>query len=79
MLGFKQGGMKYHLLCFWYNSTWDWNLVSQVTGEHSTPWQEPISNDFFEKCLIVIFAFYIETIRDKSLCLLNKPRIYNNL
>ena len=30
----KQGGIKY----YWYDSTWDWTLVSRTIGEHSTQW-----------------------------------------
>ena len=36
MLSVKQGGIKYHFLSLWYDSTWDWTPVSQVIGEHST-------------------------------------------
>ena len=35
MLSVKQGGIKYHFLSFWYDSTWDWTQVSQVISEHS--------------------------------------------
>ena len=28
MLSVKQGSIKYHFLSFWYDSTWDWTLVS---------------------------------------------------
>ena len=35
MLSVKQGSIKYHFLSLWYDSTWDWTLVSQATGEHS--------------------------------------------
>ena len=35
ILGVKQGGIQYHFLSFWYDSTWDWTLVSQAIGEHS--------------------------------------------
>ena len=31
----KQGGIKYHFLSFWYDSTWDWTQVSWAIGEHS--------------------------------------------
>ena len=31
-----QGGIKYHFLSLWYDSTWDWNPVSRAIGEHST-------------------------------------------
>ena len=33
----KQGGIKYHFLSLWYDSTWDWTLVPQTIGEHSKP------------------------------------------
>ena len=26
----KQGGIKYHFLSLWYDSTWDWTQVSRV-------------------------------------------------
>ena len=32
----KQGGIKYHFLSLWYNSTWDWALFFHTIGEHST-------------------------------------------
>ena len=35
MLSVKQGGIKYHFLSLWYDSTWDWTLVSRTIGEHS--------------------------------------------
>ena len=36
MLSVKQGGIKYHFLRFWYDSTWDWTPVARAIGEHST-------------------------------------------
>ena len=36
MLSVKQGGIKYHFLSLWYDSTWDWTEVSRAIGEHST-------------------------------------------
>ena len=36
MLSVKQGGIKYHFLSLWYNSTWDWTKVFRNIGEHST-------------------------------------------
>ena len=36
MLSVQQGGIKYHFLSLWYDSTWDWILVSWTIGEHST-------------------------------------------
>ena len=35
MLSVKQGGIKYHFLSLWYDSTWDWTQVSGAIGEHS--------------------------------------------
>ena len=36
MLCVKQGGIKYHFLSLWYDSTYDWTPVSRTIGEHST-------------------------------------------
>ena len=35
MLSAKQGGIKYHFLSLWYDSTWDWTLVSPTIGEQT--------------------------------------------
>ena len=35
MLSVKQGGIKYHFLSLWYDSTWDLTQVSRTIGEHS--------------------------------------------
>ena len=35
MLSVKQGGIKYHFLSLWYDSTWEWTQVSRTIGEHS--------------------------------------------
>ena len=32
MLSAKQGGIKYHFLSIWYDSTWDWTPVSRTIG-----------------------------------------------
>ena len=34
MLSVKQGGIKYHFLSLWYDSTWDWTQVSRAISEH---------------------------------------------
>ena len=34
MLSVKQGGIKYHFLSLWYDSTWDWTQVSRPIGKH---------------------------------------------
>ena len=36
MLDIKQGGIKYHFLSLWYDSTWDWTPVSRTIDELST-------------------------------------------
>ena len=36
MLSVKEGGIKYHFLSLWYDSTLDWTPVWQTLGEHST-------------------------------------------
>ena len=33
MLSVNQGGLKYHFLSLWYDSTWDWTQVSRAIGE----------------------------------------------
>ena len=33
MLSIKRGSIKYHFLSLWYDSTWDWTLVSWAIGE----------------------------------------------
>ena len=35
ILSVKQGGIKYHFLSLWYDSTWYWTQVSRAIGEHS--------------------------------------------
>ena len=36
MLSFKQGGIKYHFLSVWYDSTLDWTPVSWAFGKQVT-------------------------------------------
>ena len=51
MLIIKPGGIKYHFFFFffssrlWYDSTWDWTLVSSTIGEHHNPYAN--GNFFF--------------------------------
>ena len=35
ILSVKQGGIEYHFLSVWYDSTWDWTLVSRAISEFS--------------------------------------------
>ena len=41
ILSIKQGGIKYHFLSLWYNSTWDWTPVSRTIDKHSSQWALP--------------------------------------
>ena len=51
MLSVKQGGIKYHFLSLWYDSTWDWTQVSRAIGEHSV---------FLEILMVLAhFTFYL--------------------
>ena len=52
MLSVKQGGIKYHFLNIWYNSTWDWTPVSRTISEDST-------NKATGSVDILIFFFYV--------------------
>ena len=36
VLSAKKGSIEYHFFSLWYESTWDWTLVSWTIGEHST-------------------------------------------
>ena len=36
MLNVKQGGIKYHFLSLWYDSTWDWTQVSRAIAKHNS-------------------------------------------
>ena len=36
MLSVKQEGIKYYFLSLWHDSNWDWTLVFQAIGKHST-------------------------------------------
>ena len=41
MLSVKEGGIKYHFLILWYDSTLDWTPVSRIIVEHSTHKAKP--------------------------------------
>ena len=36
ILSDKQGGIKFHFLSLWYDSTWDWTPMSRTICEYST-------------------------------------------
>ena len=50
MLSAKQGGIKYHFLSLWYDSTWDWTPIIQTISEHST---HKANKQLAYSCLIV--------------------------
>ena len=58
MLSVKQGSIKYHLLSFWYDSTWDWTQVSRVISEHSNRYANVSAN----KLLLSLKMKLTETI-----------------
>ena len=47
MLSVKQGGIKYHFLSLWCDSTWDWTRVSRAFSEHSTNGRVFIVSTYF--------------------------------
>ena len=50
MLSVKHGGIKYHFLSFWYDSTWDWTQVSRAIGKNSNHHANvQLSNGFKKK------------------------------
>ena len=42
MLIVKQGGIKYHFLSLWCDTTWNWTLVSWIIGEHCNHYKKNI-------------------------------------
>ena len=46
MLNVKQGGIKYHFLNLWYDSTWDWTVVSWDISDHSNHYVNGLINIF---------------------------------
>ena len=45
MLSVKQGGLKYHFLSLWYDSTWAWTPISQIIDRH------------FEELILILDVF----------------------
>ena len=70
MLSVKQGGIKYHFLSLWYDSTWDWIQVSRAIGEYCPPLHFGVIA--IEKGHIYIYIYiYIIKISGKG----NKPTL----
>ena len=63
MLSVKQGGIKYHFLSLWYDSTWDWTQVSRALANTLT--HRPIYINiyiyifFFFLCIYIYIYIYI--------------------
>ena len=53
MLSVKQGGIKYHFLSLWYDSTWDWTQVTNSTTEGLEKFVEMVAKEFL---LTVVIA-----------------------
>ena len=59
MLSVKQGGIKYHFLSLWYDSTWDWTTVSRAIGEHLNGLVERSLKIYFSQIVKTAFFFLI--------------------
>ena len=55
ILSVKQGGIKYHFLSLWYDSTWNWTPFSHTIGEHSNHY----TNGLVKKFTIIIHICHI--------------------
>ena len=53
MLCVNQGCTKYYFLSLWYDSAWDWTLVSQTIAEHCK------GDIFLEKSKMDFFSEFI--------------------
>ena len=53
MLSVKQRGIKYLFLSLWYDSSWDWTLVSRAMGEYFNGWayENIFLNQFYSQIL----------------------------
>ena len=72
MLNVKWGGIEYHFLSLWYDSTWDWTPVSRTIDEHSTHFANSLVRPSYSQlkkkekkekkrtCRIVDFAIYAD-------------------
>ena len=82
MLIVKQGSIKYHFLCLWYDSTWDGIQVSPAIGEHSNHYANVRYNiliEFLERKWIRDFfkiIFFNNGINSKKVLELFKYRVF---
>ena len=66
MLSVKQWSTKYHFLNLCYDSTWEWTLVSQAIGKHSTHQAKPSIKWFFTDQVHIYI--YILSSTDRLFC-----------
>ena len=77
MLSVKQGGIKYHFLSLWYDSTWDWTQVSRAIGEHSNLGQCSVHGIYGTIILLRIFdMWYIGIGICEIICLIWLPCLW---
>ena len=61
MLGGKWKGIKFHFLNLWYDSTWDWTLVTWNIGEHSSySANGPVNSKYIK--LVNLFTYFDSNI-----------------
>ena len=61
MLSVEQGGIKYHFLSVWHDSTWDWTPDSRTIGEHSTPLVNGLYVSYSKEAIDHRIPFIIQT------------------
>ena len=59
MLSYKQGSIKYHFLCLWHNSTWDWTLFSRAIGEHANHLTNARLHCYIRFIIIIIIIYFL--------------------
>ena len=64
MQSVKQGSIKYHFLCLWYDSTWDWTQVFRAISEHLN--YLGIIANFVDDNKIAHFCFYFDRLMIKD-------------
>ena len=69
VLSVKQGGIKYHFLSLWYDSTWDWTPICRTIGEHSTDYANGP----------VIYIYIYNNSWKILFCNLGFLEVYNNI
>ena len=54
----KPGGIKYHFLSLWYDSTWYWTPVPRIISEHST--HKGNGSEWRKNCLGLFYVLRIK-------------------